>query len=55
MPEDCGSVRFSMTAAAMAASTALPPALSISWPARVACGLAVAIMNFFAVTAFFSV
>lgn len=45
MPEDCGSTRFSTNCVAMAASTTLPPRLSISSPAAVASGLADTIMK----------
>ncbi len=44
MPDDCGSTRFSTSCVAMAASTTLPPRLSISSPAAVASGLADTIM-----------
>ena len=48
MPDDSGSTRPSTICTAMAASTALPPARSISSPASAASGLAAATMSCFA-------
>src|SRR5262249_2994766 len=50
MPEDCGSTRFSTSSVAIAASTALPPRVRISAPARAASGFAATTMKRFAVT-----
>src|SRR5262249_40291658 len=55
MPEDCGSVRPSIIWAAIAASTAEPPCCSISYPASVESGFAVAIIARLACTTAFSV
>lgn len=45
MPDACGSTSISTICAAIAASTAVPPAFSISWPACAASGCAAAIMS----------
>ena len=55
MPELCGSTRLSTSCTAIAASTALPPARSISRPASAASGFAAATMYFWAVPRLFAV
>ena len=51
IPEDCGSTTFKANCAAMAASTAVPPARKIANPALAAWGLAAAIICLEAVAA----